>query len=133
MKIKTLYVLLMLSLSLLGETVQASTMQLPEIKVIPIEDKSQKREYELYIKLPDSYYNNPVKRHPVIYIADARWHIEVISGSIKHLLKDAILVGVSWDKHISVQKSRLRDYTIDKIEGNKKHPSGQAQQHFRFL
>jgi len=92
------------------------------------------REYELYIKLPEDYDPDGDETHPVLYIADALWHIEIISGSIEYLVKDAILVGVSWEKGIPAQQSRMRDYMPNKYTGaNYEHPTGKASEHLNFF
>lgn len=102
--------------------------------MVPIKDSASGRDYELYIKLPEDYDAQSDQIHPVIYIADARWHIEIISGSIEYLVEDAILVGISWEKGIPAQQSRLRDYTPDQYTGDQyKHPTGQAREHLAFL
>ena len=114
-------------------TAQAKPLQIPAIQVVPIKDSATERQYELYIKLPKDYDADSAKTHPVIYIADALWHIEVISGSVDHLIKDAILVGVSWEKGIPEQQSRMRDYMPNQYEGeNYKHPTGMAHEHLAF-
>jgi predicted alpha/beta superfamily hydrolase len=126
--------ILFLSLLLLAATAYAEPFQIPAIQVIPIEDSASGRDYELYVKLPENYDTNADEMYPVIYVADARWHIEIISGSIEYLVNDAILVGVSWEKGIPVQQSRMRDYMPDKYTGKDyKHPTGQAQDHLAFF
>jgi len=121
-------------LLLFSAAVQAKPLQLPAIQVVSIEDSVKGRDYELYIKLPEDYNANTDKAHPVIYIVDALWHIEIISGSIEYLVKDAILVGVSWEKGISIQQSRMRDYMPNKYTGEDyKHPTGQAKEHLAFF
>lgn len=115
-------------------TVQAESLQIPAIQVLPIEDSATGRVFELYIKLPEEYDPKGDTTHPVIYIADALWHIEIISGSIEHLIKDAILVGVSWEKGLPTQQSRMRDYMPNKYTGeNFEHPTGMANEHLEFF
>lgn len=134
MTLKEFSVAVILFLGLACATANAKPLELPAIQVVDIEDSSTGREYELYIKLPEDYDPKGEKIHPVIYIADALWHIEIISGSIEYLVKDAILVGVSWEKGIPIQQSRMRDYTPNKYTGkNYQHPTGQAQVHLGFL
>lgn len=131
MRFRILFVSL---LTFVGAAAQADSYQISSIEVVPIEDSVRGLEYELYIKLPEDYDPTAGRSYPVVYIADARWHIEIISGSMEHLVPDAILVGVSWENGIPVQQSRMRDYTPDKYTGsNYKHPTGQAQKHFDFL
>ena len=115
-------------------TVYAKALELEAIKVVPIKDKATDRDYELYIKLPEDYDKEADKKHPVIYIVDALWNIEVISGSIEYFVKDAILVGISWEKGLSPQQSRMRDYMANQYTGDDwEHPTGFAHQHLAFI
>ena len=61
-----------------GASAQANPLNLPAIQVIPIEDSATGRNYELYVKLPEDYDPDSEQTHPVLYIADALWHIEII-------------------------------------------------------
>jgi predicted alpha/beta superfamily hydrolase len=127
-------VLVTLLFAICGATAQAKPLQLPAIQVVSIEDTATSRDYELYIKLPKKYDPKGDKTHPVIYIADALWHIEIISGSIEYLVEDAILVGVSWEKGLSPQQSRMRDYIPNTYTGeNYEHPTGKAHEHLGFF
>lgn len=84
--------------------------------------------------MPEEYDPEGEKTHPVIYIADALWHIEIISGSIEYLVEDAILVGISWEREIPSQQSRMRDYTPNEYTGeNYEHPTGKANEHLAFI
>ena len=114
--------------------VVAEPLKLPAIQVSPIQDSATGREYELYVKLPEDYDAKSEKTHPVIYIVDALWNMEVISGSIEYFVKDAILVGISWEKGMQPQRSRMRDYMPTKYTGDDyKHPTGQAHEHLAFI
>ena len=114
--------------------VTAKALELPAIQVVPIEDTANGRQYELYIKLPETYDSKSKKPHPVIYIVDALWNMEVISGSIEYFQKDAILVGISWEKGLKPQRSRMRDYMPTEYTGTDyTHPTGQALQHLTFI
>lgn len=127
----TLIICLLLLLPLSS---RAQALKLPAIQVTPLQDSATRRNYELYIKLPEGYHNKSDNKHPVIYIVDALWNMEMISGSIEYFVKDAILVGISWEKGISPQQSRMRDYTSNKYTGSDyKHPTGQADKHLTFL
>lgn len=145
---KTFTVIILLLLLLL--TVQASEMNvtsnliLTKIEVLPIKDTQSDRQYELYIKLPEEYSKHKDKTYPVVYFTDALWHIELLSGSTEFLMKDAILVGISWQKDINedLKKahgehvSRNRDYSISKSsnpETQAKYQLGQASNHLTFI
>ena len=118
--------------------------EIPGTRVLPIEDTRAGRQYELYIKLPESYSKNSDVKYPVIYFTDAMWHFEILSASTAYLMEDVILVGISWQKDIeeSLMKevgkhvSRFRDYSISKSsnpETQAKHKLGQAENHLAFI
>ncbi|MFT6990671.1 MAG: hypothetical protein ACJASL_002653 [Paraglaciecola sp.] len=125
MNMKRLLVLVLL-LTLPFIAVKASehkSLELPAIQVIPIQDTQAERQYELYLKLPESYAKNSDKIYPVVYFTDAMWHVEMLSGSAEYLMEDIILVGISWQKHINEELkkdkgahvSRFRDYSLRKF------------------
>ena len=109
-----------------------TNLALSKIQVIPINDSRTKRQYELYIKLPDGYSENNETNYPVLYFTDAMWHIEILSGTSEYLIENMILVGISWKKDERAEISRYRDYTIIKSV-NPKYQSGGAQNHLTFI
>lgn len=126
------------------QTVNKSSLVLPQIQVVPIKDTKTERNYELYIELPEDYSENNNKTYPVLYYTDAMWHLEMLSGSTEYMLEDVILVGISWQKDINedlknevgAHVSRFRDYSIresNKPEIQKKYQLGQAKTHLDFI
>jgi len=116
---------------------------MPGTQVIPIKDTISNKQYELLIKLPDNYAKNKDKTYPVIYFTDAVEHIELLSSASYMIMKDVILVGISWQKDISedlrqqygVHVSRYMDYTFKKTI-NPRHPKikfGLADKHLAFI
>jgi len=114
--------------------------EMPSTQVMPIQDSESKGQYELYIKLPEEYLKDSEKTYPVIYFTDAIYHIEILPTSIVNIMKDIILVGVSWQKDIKddvkqkhgAHASRFEDYSFWK----KTHPIlqfGQASNHLAFI
>ncbi|WP_422083134.1 alpha/beta hydrolase [Ulvibacterium sp.] len=125
------------------QMVESSYLELPRIQVIPIKDAKNDRQYELYIKLPEGYSENGDIKYPVLYFTDAMWHIEILSGSTEYIMKDAILVGISWQKDIEedvkqkygVHASRFEDYSFWRTT-HPDHPKlqfGQAGNHLDFI
>jgi predicted alpha/beta superfamily hydrolase len=146
MVIKNILVVIFLSLlsSLLVEASETSDFKLPKIQVLPIKDTQADRQYELYIKLPEGYSKNKDKIYPVIYLTDALWQIEILSGATEFMMENAILVGISWQKDINEalmkekgeHVSRHRDYSISKssnAERQEKYQFGQASNHLTFI
>ena len=109
---------------------------IPRTYVVPIHDTKSDRPYELYIKLPRDYKKNQDQTYPVIFITDGKWQMDILSGSAEHLMPDAILVGISWQKDF-VHKwgehvSRFRDFTFLKDE-DAPVETGEAGNHLSFI
>ena len=126
------------------EFLKRDAMILPKVKVIPIKDTQNNRQYELYVKLPEGYSDTVGASYPVIYFTDAIWHVEVISGSAEYIIENAILVGISWQKDMDQELvaeagehvSRYRDYSIqpaEKPEIQTKYNLGQGSKHLAFI
>ena len=127
-----------------AKTIATSYLELSRIRVIPIKDTQNERQYELLIKLPEGYSENNDIKYPVIYYTDAMWHVETLSGSADYILEDAILVGISWQKDIKedlkkengAHVSRYRDYSLQQSnnpEIQSKYQLGQAGNHLAFI
>ncbi|MEP2447181.1 MAG: serine hydrolase [Balneola sp.] len=127
-----------------SQIVEKSSLVLPQIQVIPIQDSKTERNYELYIELPEDYSENSNKTYPVLYYTDAMWHLEMLSGSTEYMLEDAILVGISWQldinedlkNEVGPHASRFRDYSISEHrnpEIQEKYQLGQANNHLDFI
>ncbi|AWF82657.1 hydrolase [Microbulbifer sp. A4B17] len=114
-------------------------LELSTIQVIPIQDSSNGREYELFVKLPEKYEKSDTKKHPVIYYTDALWAVEMLSATTEYALEDAILVGISWQKDIADTEkewsSRYRDFkpafASDNIDNGSN--KGEAHKHLAFI
>ena len=118
--------------------------EIPRTQVVPIKDTQANKQYELLIKLPESYANNNDKKYPVIYFTDAVWHIELLSSVTSFMMEDVILVGISWQKDVEKELkeehgeyvSRFRDYSFRKSTDPKrqaKYKLGQASNHLAFI
>ncbi|WP_185235269.1 alpha/beta hydrolase [Teredinibacter franksiae] len=127
-----------------AEVGERQLYEMPRTQVIPIQDSQFDRQYELYIKLPEGYDENSKKEYPVIYFTDAVWHIDMLSACTEYLMKDVVLVGISWQKDINgdlmkergAHVSRFRDYSIRKssnLERQAKYQFGQANHHLNFI
>ncbi|MDC8004251.1 serine hydrolase [Aureisphaera galaxeae] len=124
--------------------VVGSSLESPQIRVVPIKDTKTERNYELYIELPGDYAENPTKRYPVLYYTDAKWHLEVLSTCQEFIIEDVILVGISYQldidedlkKEVGAHVSRFRDYSIrehSNPEVQAKFQLGQAHKHLDFV
>ncbi|GGO65978.1 alpha/beta hydrolase [Bowmanella pacifica] len=144
MKTTYLRILSCLLLILVGSTAYAKPLELPQIQVIPITASATERQYELLIKLPENYAENPDKAYPVIYFTDALWHVELLSALTFFQMEDSILVGISWQKDLDAKlieeegahASRFRDYSFapsSNPQSQAKYQFGQASQYLDFI
>nr|WP_283102769.1 alpha/beta hydrolase-fold protein [Shewanella abyssi] len=110
---------------------------IPRTQTIQINDAD--RAYELFVKLPKGYDTDTNKHHryPVIYITDAMYAFQIVSGATRfpmnsNAMQQAILVGVSWQKGLRGDKSRVRNYTPS-VDKSWKKQTGDAARHVAFL
>ena len=118
---------------------ESKPYQMPRTQVQPIKDSENDRQYELYIKLPEEYSENTDVKYPVIYTTDAILHFEMLSGTTEFMMPDVILVGISYQKDLDMERefdSRFRDYSVteyDDPEIQAKYQGGHASTHLDFI
>lgn len=115
----------------------AQPFEIPRSLVVELQDTSSKRIYPLFIKLPKSYNKNLDKKYPVIYLTDAWYSFQIVSGATRYPMNsgkmaEAIIVGISYAKGSKGDTSRVLDYTPSKNAKWKKQTGG-AQQHRTFI
>jgi len=113
---KMLFGLLMLS-AMLTNTAYAeelSAFELPLSEVRSIHAESNNKDYELYIQLPASYKKSTAA-YPLIVVNDSRFAFPLASGAMQlmgdRVVKEAIVVVISYSKGDDYTISRTRDYT----------------------
>ena len=135
MKTIAALVLLLLPPVVGAKAEERNPYEMPRTQVVPIEDSNADRHYELYIKLPEAYSEKPDVKYPVIFMTDAVWHMDMLSGATEYLMPDVILVGISWDKGLDDERefvSRFRDYTVVPSQ-TASVPTGEAAKHLSFI
>lgn len=109
----------MFATGLLSSLTQAATGTAPEHGLIPfntspIHAKSNQKNYDLYIQLPESYHKKG-ERYPLIIVNDCRWGFPIVSGSVTlmadRVIREAVTVCISYSKGDDRGLSRTRDYT----------------------
>jgi len=111
--------------------------EIPRSTIIDIQDPDSKRVYPLFIKLPRSYDKNDDKSYPVIYLMDALYSFQIVSGATRFpmntgKMEEAIIVGISYSKGSRGPSSRIRDYT-HVTNPAWKYETGGAQKHINFI
>ena len=143
---KVIMLIFVLALSLQVASKESKSFKIPRSSIVEVTDTHSGLIYPLFIKLPKSYDKNINKSYPVIYLTDAWYSFQIVSGATRFPMNigkmhEAIIVGVSYSKNSKDSKSlkdskssasRIRDYTPSK---NKKWKSetGGAKQHMMFI
>ena len=88
---------------------------LENTQVRDIRAQALKRDYQLYVALPDSYRQGN-KRYPVLFVTDANYAFPIVRNIAQRLNKHAgreevIVVGLSYANGDGGVYSRRRDYT----------------------
>lgn len=119
------------------------SFSMPNSEVRTIHASSNKKDYELYIQLPASYKNSTTS-YPLIIVNDSRFAFPLASGAMQlmgdRVVKEAIVVGVSYSKGDDSTISRTRDYTPtyapidpDGYASAARKVSGHAKEYTAFL
>lgn len=114
-----------------------SPFEIPRSSVIEIKDPLSDRVYPIFIKLPVSYKRDNEKSYPVIYLTDAWYSFQIVSGATRFpmnsgKMQEAIIVGISYSKGSKGASSRIRDYTHKK-DNSWKLQTGKALEHANFI
>jgi predicted alpha/beta superfamily hydrolase len=95
----------------------APAYALSSTEVHVLRAENLKRDYELYIALPQSYASAPERRYPVVFVTDAPYAFPLTRaiaarvGGHSDDLPEFILVGLGYAKGDTPEFSRRRDYT----------------------
>ena len=114
-----------------------NVFEIPRSNIIEIKDPDSERIYPLFIKLPRSYNNRKDKSYPVIYLTDAWYSFQIVSGATRFpmntgKMQEAIIVGISYSKGSKGPSSRIRDYTHIE-DASWKYQTGKAKKHINFI
>lgn len=133
LKVIVFFILLLFSLS----GFSSDGFEVPRSEIIALKESSSGRVYPLFIKTPRSYELNRDRKYPVIYLTDARYSFQIASGATRFpmnsgVMKEAIIVGISYSNNSKGASSRIRDYTPSQATSWKQQ-TGNAEQHAKFI
>ncbi|QYJ96652.1 alpha/beta hydrolase [Shewanella alkalitolerans] len=99
-----------------NSTSPAPKVEIPRTAVFELTDPVSKRIYPLWVKLPRSYQADSTRHYPVVYVSDAPYAFQIVSGMTRFpmnsgKMREAIIVGLSYAKGDKGPQSRVRDYT----------------------
>ena len=115
-------------------------------EVLDIHSTANGQDYQLYIKLPSTYAQNPNKKYPLVLLNDGPYAFPLVSSvvlrmsEVHHEFEEPIIVGISFSKGDIFPISRTRDYTPtnvppkagdENVEAKKQ--SGQSAKYVQFL
>lgn len=115
----------------------------PHTEVRSIHANSNNKDYELYIRVPESYKRS-TKPYPLVVVNDSIYAFPLASGVMQlmggQVIQEAILVGISDSKGDDRGVSRTRDYTptFSPMEKNghssaSRLASGHAKEYVEFI
>ena len=98
-----------------ASTAAPAPFVLDNTEVRDIRASALKRDYQVYVALPDSYRDS-TKNYPVVFVTDANYAFPIVRNISQRLTKHAgmeetIVVGLSYAKGDTGMFSRRRDYT----------------------
>jgi predicted alpha/beta superfamily hydrolase len=94
-------------------------------EVIDFHAKSNGKDYELYIKLPESYATSPDKKFPLLVLTDGYYAFPLVSSinwrmsEHNQVYEQAIIVGISYPKGEDIDSSRADDFTPEQLQAEK--------------
>ncbi|MDO6507746.1 alpha/beta hydrolase-fold protein [Colwellia sp. 4_MG-2023] len=129
--------LLFTSFAVFADAVTSTPFNIPRSTVVDINDPATNLIYPLFIKTPASYNKQVEKQYPVIYLTDAYYEFQIVSGATRYpmniaVMEEAIIVGISYAKGSKGSSSRNRDYTPT-FNKKWKDKTGEAKQHAEFI
>jgi len=122
----------------------ARPFALDNTQVIDFHAQANGKDYEIYVRLPDSYDKNPAKKFPLVVLTDGYYAFPLLSAinwrmSERHSdYQQSIIVGISYSKGDDINESRTRDFTPtrsqEKFNSNAAQVlSGGASRYLAFL
>ncbi|MXR68758.1 alpha/beta hydrolase [Shewanella sp. JBTF-M18] len=120
-----------------NSTSPAPKVEIPRTQVFDLTDPVSKRVYPLWVKLPRSYQSDSERHYPVIYVADAPYAFQIVSGMTRFpmnsgKMREAIIVGLAYAKGDKGPQSRVRDYT-QAVDSGWKLETGGASHYADYL
>jgi len=134
-----------LSLEVLAAPESHRPYTLDRSEVIDFHAQANGRDYEIYVKLPESYAATPTKKFPLIVLTDGYYAFPLVSSinwrmsERNQVYEQSIIVGISYSKGDDINKSRSRDFTPTFSPNEKfntkeaQAESGQANLYVQFI
>jgi predicted alpha/beta superfamily hydrolase len=116
---------------------------MPSTQVRHLHSEQNKQNYRIYVSVPASYYEDPKREFPALYVLDADYSFALAKQITEHLsdrgrLPEMFIFGIAYDGPNHYRLHRTRDYTPSFVAGGgygadfQKH-SGGGPAFARFL
>jgi hypothetical protein len=115
----------------------AIRVTLPSTEVRQLESTATGRSYDIYVRLPDAYAQDPEKKYPVLYSLDGQWDFKMLDsiyGGLHYdgFVPEMIIVGITYaGEDADYEALRAMDYTP--VHDAYFQGSGEAPKFFAFL
>ena len=146
--LRIIIVLIISSLSL--QAIAAPKVHRPftidRTEVIDFHAKANGKDYEVYVKLPESYAKNAGKKFPLLVLTDGYYAFPLVSSinwrmtEHNQVYEQSIIVGISYpkgqDDHQDINKNRADDFTPPLASGKKSNSdetSGRSNLYVQFI
>jgi predicted alpha/beta superfamily hydrolase len=105
-------------------------------EIVSVKSTYTGQTHELIIAYPNSYWNNPDKKYPVVYFTDGYWDTPLLVSAYSNLAYDKmapdfIMVGLSYPDGTDYGSARVRDFTYTSMF--MAPGSGKGDQFLNFL
>lgn len=94
-----------------------SEVIIPDTEVRQLKSAATGRSYDIYVRLPDEYRQDPDKKYPVLYVLDGQWDFKLLNSIYGGLYYDGfvpemIIIGITYSgDHPDYGALRAMDYT----------------------
>jgi len=90
---------------------------IPDTEVRQLQSSATGRSYDIYVRLPDEYEQDRMKKYPVLYVLDGQWDFKLLDSIYGGLYYDGfvpemIIIGITYSgDHPDYGALRAMDYT----------------------
>lgn len=110
---------------------------IPDTEVRTLKSSATGRSYDIYVRFPEAYDQNPNKKYPTLYLLDGQWDFKLLDSIYGGLLYDKfvpemIIVGITYSG-VSPDYDSLRAMDYTPAQDKSIPGSGGAPKFFAFI
>lgn len=105
---------------------------LPNTQIRKIHSEFTKQNYRIYVNIPSTYFDNPSKQYPSLFMLDADYSFALAKQTSEHLsdrnhVPEMFVFGIAYDGPLNYRMNRTRDYTPTHVPDGGYGPEFQKQ------